>query len=419
MVDSFLEITEEKLHTWWGELKDKIDIAYKFYLTDNYFQEVVVRRGGISFDRAVGLPFEQNEIDAQLQAPPGDHGSHRIGTGAEQYNGNHHENESNSTEDTLGALGMLPASTTAAQTTAEKPGRAVSFAKTIEKTHFSTLENGNRFVFVAGLEGVGHHSMSFLFNKCRRDRVCSASSELSKLVYNNCHKPRGVIQTQGYDIGDPKKAQRAFVRSLQRLESKRKMSTPALNAGRGRLFFLNTHNSRGLSTGTSGMMSYPNCPPWELYPDIVIMAKLMEEAGVDFRVLVLHRPSHSIMRSTITNRSHRKPGEEERVLAHGAAVLYTMLSGLDSKFFRVVEYHELNQRDTWEGAGGLKEFLLGRKGSYPDFAMQLTSERVDKAKRERDHPYFTPGFFPAEDEHLWGASERLAFFNDKLLTLKE
>lgn len=102
-------------------------------------------------------------------------------------------------------------------------------------------------------------------------------------------------------------------------------------------------------------------------------------------------------------------------------MLHSMLSRLDRRFFKVIEFHELNDMRTWEakdkGGRGASDFLFGPSGTFRAFNVRLDEARVEPALQDKRQKYFTPGFF--KKQSLWERSERLAQFNDLLLLLKD
>lgn len=166
----------------------------------------------------------------------------------------------------------------------DSPGGGV-----IQKTAFS---NNTRMIFIAGLEGSGHHFVNNVFQAVCESRsvecpdVCAiADIWFSTLAEFN--------STSEYEKG------------RERLRSE--MGTLALTAER-----LRTEGSSDASVATFhhcgnevGEMSYPN---WDgndkplQYVDLRILAEEAEGAGIDLRVIYLSRPAEEIMISTTEHR---------------------------------------------------------------------------------------------------------------------
>ena len=71
------------------------------------------------------------------------------------------------------------------------------------------------------------------------------------------------------------------------------------------------------------------------------MAVLAEQAGIDFRVLVLQRNGLEILKS-VDRRDFGQAEEEPKILVDNAAALYAQLALLDRKFFHCLHYERLN-----------------------------------------------------------------------------
>lgn len=84
-------------------------------------------------------------------------------------------------------------------------------------------------------------------------------------------------------------------------------------------------------------------------PDIRILAKLAEEAGVDLRVIVLSRGYGDIFRST---RIHRHFGSNDVVqtkdLTVNAAMLASQVQLIDPAFVMCVRYNDLGDLGWWQ-----------------------------------------------------------------------
>ena len=92
-----------------------------------------------------------------------------------------------------------------------------------------------------------------------------------------------------------------------------------------------------------GMMSYPNFGGKDKaihHPDLVVLARLCEEAGVDLRVLVLQRDAAAILRSTTIHRDFGTEAHQAAILTDNAAALVMQLKLLDRKFFRCAEFED-------------------------------------------------------------------------------
>lgn len=216
-------------------------------------------------------------------------------------------------------------------------GRCETCPQYVTKKNFNDKA---RFVFVAGLEGTGHHAMKSLFGACAP--LCkAAAASVSGALYKGGSNPTGVFVFGDQDI--------ASILS-QRTSFKSALKQETLDATDDTLYILNT-----MGGGGSGQMSYPNFSGGDKslhHPNVHELAALAEAAGVDFRVLVLQRNSHEIRLSDVDHRHFGKEAHELAVLADNAAVLSSQLALMDPKFFVCVKYHRLNNATEWRDVTG-------------------------------------------------------------------
>ena len=204
----------------------------------------------------------------------------------------------------------------------------------VQKTIFS---DENRFVFVAGLEGTGHHAIGSLFRNCNEhNQLCDNDREASMLLYNGNGKPHGVfvflLDTQEHDI-ESRRVQ--FVNQL-----KEKNTQPGRH-----LVILNT-------MGGNGELSYPNYgganKPLD-HVNIRELAYLAEQAGVDLRIIVLCRPAKEILTSTTEHRNFGTRNRESAILADNAAVLAAELQLIDQRFYLSIPFEQIGNVTWWSG----------------------------------------------------------------------
>jgi hypothetical protein len=101
-----------------------------------------------------------------------------------------------------------------------------------------------------------------------------------------------------------------------------------------------------------GRMSYPNFGGWDKplhIPDVRLLARLAEEAGLDLRIIVLMRQANELLQSTV---HHRRFGPEQRqatILGLSASALAAQLWMIDPRFFVCVNSSTLVAGDptTW------------------------------------------------------------------------
>mmetsp|Transcript_31027 Transcript_31027/g.44573 ORF Transcript_31027/g.44573 Transcript_31027/m.44573 type:complete len:311 (+) Transcript_31027:2-934(+) len=105
------------------------------------------------------------------------------------------------------------------------------------------------------------------------------------------------------------------------------------------LYFIGLGGKKG-----TGMYSYPNYNGRFKsldHPDIYQLGLLAEQAGVDYRVLVLQRNGMDVLKS-VDRRDFGKGDEEPKILIDNAAVLHAQLALLDSRFYYCLQYEGLN-----------------------------------------------------------------------------
>merc|ERR1712232_846456 len=93
------------------------------------------------------------------------------------------------------------------------------------------------------------------------------------------------------------------------------------------------------------MMSYPNGPR-DSYrkhykPNLRTLAELVEECGLDLRVVVLQRRVRDIFASTVTHRRFRPPLEQAVALIDSANALYSQLHSIDRRFVACIDVFQL------------------------------------------------------------------------------
>ena len=200
-------------------------------------------------------------------------------------------------------------------------------AAAVRKVPKVTVSSQVRFVFVAGLEGAGHHRMMDLTKRC--GATCVADGGISRNLYTNGDHPKGA-----FVFGDQTAAQ--IVAHRNATVAAFRQQAAALGSGPPRLVFLNCKQK---NTG-AGKMSYPALggPNKVLHrPDVRVLAELAEEAGVDLRVVVLQRNALDILVSTTVNRHLGQRSRQASMLADNALALAAQLRAVDSAFFECVD----------------------------------------------------------------------------------
>jgi len=102
----------------------------------------------------------------------------------------------------------------------------------------------------------------------------------------------------------------------------------------------------------TGQMSYPNGIPMNpadrplLHPNLRLLAELVEGAGLDFRVVVLHRSPTDILTSTTVKRNFASFLVQARTLMVNEAVLQAQLMQLDPSFTNCIDYDVLGRGES-------------------------------------------------------------------------
>ena len=193
-----------------------------------------------------------------------------------------------------------------------------SFVKELDKTlkqvkHSPTepdlvikkaYDKPSRMVFVAGVEGTGHHAMRSFFDACvlsDKHPKCEMEVELSKklMLYDeNQKRLEGIFGTKlAHESDHHIKYSTTLKDVFKRMNELSRMDTNHLSVV-------------GLSYGNwfgaeSGMLSYPNYDGVDKaldVPDIVFLASLAESAGLDLRIVVLYRTDVKALLNSYTRR---------------------------------------------------------------------------------------------------------------------
>ncbi|CAM9145399.1 unnamed protein product [Ectocarpus fasciculatus] len=217
--------------------------------------------------------------------------------------------------------------------TVSKPPAAVP------KTHVSDIF---RLVFVAGVEGTGHHYIKEAMNSMYAD-----SSDLPRGDGKNI----GVHKYYAPNVMGGEEAKKFSLTSRQATENMRQLAEWAATlSSPGTLEFFAMASSYPLNAGPLKVMQYM---------DLRAMAETAEGEGIDFRVLYLRRSAKDLV---IANTVHRKLhfgmghgartlGEEEifmeymRVLFTDIAVLQSFLSEIGQEFIVCHDWDRLGGKE--------------------------------------------------------------------------
>ena len=171
-------------------------------------------------------------------------------------------------------------------------------------------------VFVAGVEGTGHHVVSSLLEPwCTDAKACVNDCKLSQRIWSLV--PFSDISSKSW-ISNREKLQ------IQLKDLKNHYE------GREVTLFLNTLGSCGSE------LSYPNfggdLKAWQ-HSDVRMLAEVCESEKIDFRIVVLERPVHDVLVSTTVHRHYGTFMQEGRVLKDNMGVLMAQLFHLDESFY--------------------------------------------------------------------------------------
>eukprot|EP01034_Spumella_vulgaris_P026448 gene26448-33027_t len=199
----------------------------------------------------------------------------------------------------------------------------------LRKTAFS---NRSRLLFVAGLEGTGHHAVQAMFKVCNATKIC----EFDALITHHAMRFDGKAQSNHGLFGASDAVNNAKDAVVIEEAMRSLVATPG-----DHFYFLGL----GFVPG-SGMLSYPNFNGRHKsldHPDAYTLALMAESAGLDFRVLVLQRDAADIIASTAKRGFGGALGAagEPKILIDNAAVLYSQLALLDPAFIHCVQYKTL------------------------------------------------------------------------------
>ena len=199
------------------------------------------------------------------------------------------------------------------------------------------VSNVTRFVFVAGLEGSGHHAWRDAFAGCAHGDIslspCQFACGLATLLSGGSDEAqRGNLSSAGL-FHQPSNSSRAAALRLAVTQELRRLASPSAAA----LYLLNLGQTPGAQVG---MMSYPNWGAGRQrgeVPDLVELSALAEAAGADLRVLLLTRPAAEVLASTSEHRRFATPARQAAVLTAAADALDAQLRRIDGRFVFCVE----------------------------------------------------------------------------------
>ena len=106
-----------------------------------------------------------------------------------------------------------------------------------------------------------------------------------------------------------------------------------------------------LNTWQAKEMSYPTMGGARKqlqHPDMHILARLAEEAGIDLRIILLTRDANDIAVSTTQHREFGSFNDQIEILTDNAAALTSQIHLIDPAFVMCLRYLNLGDAEWWK-----------------------------------------------------------------------
>ena len=192
------------------------------------------------------------------------------------------------------------------------------------------ISDTTRLLFLAGLEGTGHHAWQAMMQPCLDSARCVTDHELNLVFMDEELKyVRGMFAANDYHL---------MIRDCQYALARMAEVAASDNSS---LHLLGMDQ-----TPHTGQLSYPSFSgEFKALdrPDVFLLASLAEIAGLDLRVLVLQRSANEVLASTL-----RRGFSPPKMLLDNAAALYQQLSMLHPSFFYCVDYNSMHSMNITE-----------------------------------------------------------------------
>lgn len=300
-----------------------------------------------------------------------------------------------------------------------------------------TESNVTRLVFVAGLEGTGHHALRSFFDVCEKASVvvpekikslptvkfpCEGEYKMSQsfmLFDHKHHRMGGLWGTSNAHAGKSNDFQGEITSVHMRMAHLAKLTSPHLS-------ILGLSYGNGAENLPSGMHSYPNYDgkdkPLDV-PDVTMLAALSESAGLDLRILILQRKDVSNMLMSYARRFDLPVHKEALVMLNAMSSLYSQLQLLDRRFFHCVDYEELLQMKGKQSGMDLVNFIhpvVLQKQQEQLFAV-VSADRKKEIVHQQAEKQVQPnaGHADAQLEYLLWRLKRQQALLDALCAKKE
>ena len=204
--------------------------------------------------------------------------------------------------------------------------------KVLRKTVWANATNGARtVVFIAGLEGVGHHMFSVL-----------GRQHTTRPMYTALREYLAVASWKDDSLEQYGPARQGLVDELRRLQNQ------TVEEDGSTVFFLNTVFADESVNMFSMPWGGPRCYLRRFARvmcniDLFDLARVVEEAGLDFRIVVLKRSLGASIVSASVNRNFGTIISQTRILSLSWSLLMESLRTIDSAFYGFLDYEDMIQ----------------------------------------------------------------------------
>ncbi len=242
--------------------------------------------------------------------------------------------------------------------------------KVLKKSVWATPENGKRkLVFIAGLEGVGHHMFSVLGKK-----------HTTRELYEALREYLSVSSWRDDSWEDYGRSRNELVQAM------RDLRTQTAELDDSNVFFLNTVFSEQSVNMYSMPWGGPRCYLKRFARimcniDILEIAKMAEEADIDLRIVVLKRSLGASIVSASVNRNFGTIISQSRILGMSWSLLRESLQTIDPAFYATLSYEDMLQKPV-ESTEKLNS-LIGLDADHP--LAQHFNATMFESNREYGH----------------------------------
>ena len=218
-----------------------------------------------------------------------------------------------------------------------KPNQVLTPNYGLPSTLKKTVFTGPRLVFFAGLEGTGHHLWESIIDKLLTDGKIWADCELNRKLFKSIKGCWAGTENGVFCTRDPQQFKKDYTAAVEKM---RKIAAK----NNTKAFFLNCV-ARSRCGSIASYPEYTGNYKAVQRPSVLLLARMAEEAGIDFRVVVLQRRVQNLVYSdTVHRRFNRfEPYlKEERILENNAASLYVELAAIDRRFYSCSDFDDVS-----------------------------------------------------------------------------